>query len=122
MYVCNLFVCLFVCIEVSITIDSQYVGIVSGENVTLECIPSHPDVELYWSYQTADGIGTVRINDVSELKFISDSPLLHQLVLPNASASDTGNYSCHVQTPLGVDIMVSQTITLTVLPGKSVCI
>jgi len=60
------------------------------------------------------------INTLSifQSKFISESLLLHQLVLPIATISDTGNYSCVVQTFIPNDnTIISQTISLTVIPG-----
>ena len=27
--------------------------VVSGETVTLQCIPSDPELELYWTYETS---------------------------------------------------------------------
>lgn len=89
----------------------------SGETVVFECNSSDPNVELYWRYQTNDGNGSVTIDTISQSRFLSESPQLHQLILPIASVSDTGNYTCVVQGPLQ-DGIISQTISLNVLPGK----
>ena len=89
----------------------------SGETITFECIPSYPDVELYWTYETSSGSGNITIDSISQSRFLNRSSLLHQLILPIANVNDTGNYSCVVPGPPG-DCIISQTIPLTVLPGK----
>ena len=88
----------------------------SGETVTFECVPAYPDVELYWIYETSSGNGTITTDNISQSKFLNGSSLLHQLILPIATASDTGSYSCALRGPPG-DPVISQTISLTVLPG-----
>ena len=97
----------------AVTLDDR----LSGETVVFECRPSDPNVVLYWTYQTNDGNGSVTIDTISQSRFLSGSPQLHQLILPIATVSDTGIYTCVVQGPLEDDI-ISQTISLTVLPGK----
>jgi len=49
---------------------------------------------------------------------LSESPLLHQLILPVATENDTGNYTCIVQGYYGNDVLIHQSASLTVLPGK----
>ena len=88
----------------------------SGETVTFTCIPSYPDVGLYWTYETSSGNGTITTDNISQSKFLNGSSLLYQLILPIATMNDTGNYSCALRGPLG-DHTISQTISLTVLPG-----
>ena len=88
----------------------------SGETVTFTCIPSYPDVELYWTYETSSGNGTITTDNISQSKFLNGSSLFHQLILPIATVNDTGSYSCALRGPPG-DCVISQTISLIVLPG-----
>ena len=76
-----------------------------------------PDVELFWTYETVIGRGTIKTDNISQSQFLSNSSLLHQLILPIATINDTGNYSCIVSGLRG-DRRVSQAISLTVAPGK----
>ena len=86
--------------------------------MTFECIPSDPDLELYWIYETENSFGNVTTDSISQSEFLSGSSLLHQLILPNATVNDTGNYSCVVQGSPSDGAMLFETISLTVLPGK----
>ena len=91
--------------------------ILSGETLVFECMLSHPDdIELFWTYQTNDGNGSITIDTISQSRFLSESSLLHQLILPITTAGDTGNYSCVVRAPLGVNIY--RTIEVNISPGK----
>ena len=92
--------------------------VVSGETVTLQCIPSDPELELYWTYETRHGFGTVTVNNISQSRFLNGSSLLHQLILPNTTTSDTGNYNCVVPGPPEDSVTISETLSLSVLPGK----
>ena len=76
-----------------------------------------PNVELFWTYETVSGRGTIKTDNISQSQFLSNSSLLHQLMLPIATINDTGIYSCNV-SGLDGDRRVSQTISLTVTPGK----
>lgn len=89
----------------------------NGQSVSFECVPSHDNIELYWTYQTNTGKSIVTTTNISQSKFLTESLLLHQLTLPVATVSDTGNYTCIVQASSGNNVMISQTISLTVLPG-----
>ena len=91
---------------------------VSRDTVTLQCIPSDPELELYWTYETSHDFGIVTVNNISQSRFLSESSLLHLLTLPNATTSDTGNYSCVVQSPPEDSVTISETLSLSVLPGK----
>ena len=88
----------------------------SGETVVFECMPSPPNIELFWTYQTNNGYGSVTIDTISQSRFLSESSLFHQLILPIATAGDTGNYSCVVRGLPGVNI--SKPIEVTISPGK----
>ena len=88
----------------------------SGQNVTFGCTPSDDDIELYWTYQTVDSDGTVTTTNISQSKYLTESLLVHHLILPIATVNDTGNYTCIVRGFSDSD--VSQTISLTVLPGE----
>ena len=100
----------------SIRLPSLNIKTLHGETVSFKCPPSNNTNELYWTYMTVDNDSdSVNNNNVSQSKFLSGSTSLDQLILPIATASDTGNYTCIVQ---GINNVISQTITLTVLPGK----
>ena len=107
-----------ICISIvpTVTTGSSSIGILSGENVTFECLPSDPDIELYWRYQTNGNRGNITIDSISETRFLSELPLLHQLILPNATINDGGIYECVAQEPFSS--IASETIVLDVLPGK----
>ena len=49
---------------------------------------------------------------------MNESSLLHQLTLSKATTSDTGNYSCVVPGPPEDSVTISETLSLSVLPGK----
>ena len=101
----------------TITTVNPNIGILNGENVTFVCVPSDLDIEIFWTYETKDGSrGTVTVANVSESRFLSHSPLLHRLVLSNATYGDAGIYRCIPQGPIGE--VVSETITLNVLSSK----
>jgi len=57
------------------------------------------DLELHWTYMTNNGFGSVEINNLSQSKFLNGSKLLHQIILPTTTVSDTGNYTCIVKIP-----------------------
>ena len=108
-----------ICISIvpTVTTSSSSIGILSGENVTFECLPSDPDIELYWRYRTRDGSRrTITVDSISETRFLSESPLLHRLILPNTTVNDEGTYECIAQGPFSS--IASDTIELNVLPGK----
>ena len=107
----------FICIEPTLTASNLAIAILSGETVTFECIPSDPDLGLYWTYETIDNFGSVIADNISESKFLTKSSLLHQLILPNATVNDTGTYRCVIQMPPGDNTVISETISLTVIPG-----
>ena len=102
----------------SLRVTSANIEILNGKAVVFQCTPSDDNLELYWKYQTSYASGIVASNDISQSKFLSESPLLHQLILPVATENDTGNYTCIVQGYYGNDVLIHQTVSLTVLPGK----
>ena len=107
---------IYISIVPTITTRSLNIGFLSGENVTLECLSSDPDIELFWIYRTRDGNrGNITIDSISETRFLSDSPLLHRLTLPSATVSDSGVYTCVAQEPFSS--IATAAITLNVLPG-----
>lgn len=69
---------------------------------------------------TQNGFGSLTsLEDVNMSRFQSQSPLLHQLVIPVATVNDTGNYTCIVRAFLNTVIIFKQTISLTVTPGNN---
>ena len=101
-----------------INTSSDNIIAMSGENVTLKCIPSDDDIELYWIYQTINSDGTVTSTNISQSKYLTQSSLFHHLTLPIATVNDIGHYTCIVQGYSVSDVMFSQTISLTVLSGE----
>ena len=90
----------------------------SGQTFTFVCAPSDNDVELYWTYQTVNSNGTVTSTNVSQSKYMAQSSLFHHLILPIATVNDTGLYTCIVRGSYDNNVIVSQTISLNVSPGK----
>ena len=101
-----------------INTSSDNITAMSGENVTLKCIPSVDDIELYWTYQTVNNDGTVTSTNISQSKYLTQSSLFHHLTLPIATVNDTGHYTCIVRGSFDSDVMFSETILLTVLSGE----
>ena len=101
--------------EPSIIVTSINNTVLSGQNVTFGCIPFDDDIELYWTYQIVNTDGTVTSTNISQSKYLTNLSLLHHLTLPIATVSDTGFYTCIVR---GSCTTISQTISLTVLPGN----
>ena len=95
---------------------SENITALSGQRVTFECVPSDDSFQLYWTYQTVNANGTVTTTNISQSKYLTESSLFHHLILPIATVNDTGEYSCIVHNNTNAEI--SQTILLTVLPGK----
>ena len=119
-YVCTFYVnshvLAFISIVPTITTHSPNIGILSGENVTFECLSSDPNIELFWTYQTNRSSNTITIDNITETRFLSDSSLLHRLTLPSANVSDEGVYRCIAQQPFSS--IATETIVLNVLPGE----
>ena len=90
----------------------------SGETVVFKCTPSNANLGLYWEFKTNSATGIVTADNIHQLKFLSESPLLHQLILPIATVADTGNYTCIVRGYSSNNMQASQTVPLTVLAGK----
>ena len=90
----------------------------NGETVVFKCTPSNANLELYWEFNTSEDTGIVTADDILQSKFLSDSPLLHQLILPITTVNDTGNYTCIVRGYSSNNMQASQTVSLTVLAGK----
>ena len=93
----------------------------SEDSVNLECKPyiSCQDVYRIWTYTTAGGSGNLTtLEDVDQSRFQSQSPSLHQLILPNVTVSDEGNYTCVVRS-FDNAVIFNHTISLTVIPGTS---
>ena len=102
----------------SIKVSSVNNTVLSGQNFTFGCTPSDDDIELYWAYQTVNTDGTVISTNISQSKYLTESSLFHHLTLPIATVNDTGLYTCIVRGSSDSDVTVSQTISLTVLPGE----
>ena len=92
--------------------------VTSGQTFTFVCAPSDDNIELYWTYQTVNNNGTVTSTNISQSKYLTQSSLFHHLILPIATVNDTGIYTCIVRGSSYGNLAVSQTISLTVLPGK----
>ena len=101
--------------------SSQNITALSGQNVTFECVPSDDSYEVYWTYQTVNSNGSVTTANISQSKYLTESSLFHHLILPIATVNDTGNYTCIVKGSSDSNETISQTISLTILPGKYVC-
>ena len=95
---------------------SEKITALSGQRVTFECVPSDDSFQLYWTYQTVNANGTVTTTNISQSKYLRGSSLFNRLILPIATVDDTGEYSCIVRN--NTNAAISQTISLTVLPGK----
>ena len=102
----------------SVKVSSVNNTVMSGQTFTFVCAPSDNDVELYWTYQTVNSNGTVTSTNISQSKYMTESSLFHHLMLPMATVNDTGLYTCIVRGSSDNNVTVSQTISLTVLPGK----
>ena len=99
---------------------SEKITALSGQRVTFECVPSDDSFQLYWTYQTVNVNGTVTTTNISQSKYLIGSPQFHHLILPIATVDDTGEYSCIVHS--NINTTISQTISVTVLPGKCIVI
>ena len=91
------------------------VEVLNGQEVTLQCQPSNNNLELQWTYTTM--FDTDNNVDALGSRFQNQSSLLHQLTIPVANITDSGNYTCTIKG-LPDGITVSQTIILTVLSGE----
>ena len=98
--------------------------VLSGESVTLECLPSNSDLEFVWYYETANDSGPISFQSEGDedpvplpLQFSIPSRNLYQIILPVADITDTGNYTCIIQGPPDDNVVISETISLTVEPG-----
>ena len=104
-----------ICLHVDVTVNTTYSGItiLQGDDITLSCRPSVPDIALQWSYNG---------NDVnSSLHYQFNPPFLnHNLTILHANDTDSGNYVC----AYGLSQNIQQTIILTVVPSKclTICI
>lgn len=108
------------CYNIIVQTTVESVLTFSENSVTLECQPyiSCRDIHRTWTYTTAGGSGSLTtLEDVDRSRFQTQSPSLHQLILPNAAVNDEGNYSCVVKSFDNV-IIFNHTISLTVTPGN----
>jgi len=88
------------------------VEVLSGKSVTLHCPPSNDSLGLQWTHNAvAPSRGNIDVENLT-------STARHQLTIPVADVSDSGNYTCTIRG-LPDGITVSQIIVLTVLPGKN---
>ena len=110
--------CCFIYIALFINTPSDNTTALSGQDVTLRCVPSDNDIELYWTYQTVNTDGTVTSTNMSQSKYLTNSSLFHHLTLPIATVNDTGLYTCIVHRSSDSNVTISQIISLTVLQGK----
>ena len=102
----------------SVETPSLNIKSLNGETVVFKCTPSDANLELYWEFETNNVTGIVTTGDILQSKFLSESPLLHQLILPIATVTDTGNYTCIVRGYSSNNIQASQTVSLIVIAGK----
>ena len=92
---------------------TQYASITifQGDNVTLSCMPSRPDVALQWSYNNSE-VG-------ASLNHHFTPPLLnYNLTITNANDTDSGNYVCSFT--FKSSLIDEKTINLTVVPSEFV--
>ena len=97
---------------IAVTVETTYSGItiLQGDNVTLSCSPSKPNIALQWSYNGRN------INNSPQYQF--NPPLLnHNLTIFNANSSNSGSYVCAIVLP-----NIQETIVLTVVASKCDCI
>ena len=102
----------------SVETPSLNIKSLNGETVVFECTPSNVNLELSWEFKTSNATDIVTAADIFQSKFLSESPLLHQLILPIATVADTGNYTCIVRGYSSSNMQASQTVSLTVMAGK----
>ena len=76
--------------------------------MTLSCIPSVIETVLSWTHN-----GVV-VNEDEDITF-SPMNLNHNLILDNTNIDDSGQYTCRAE----LDKIVEQSISVTVVPGKS---
>ena len=120
------------------------IHVLTGENVTVGCIPSDSSLALQWVVTTrienevmipspAEIEGSAgeevdgRSDDEDELNIDSDLtsrllyqlPLVHQVTLINTAVTDSGYFTCSiVPPPHDSALNNNQEITLNVLPSK----
>ena len=93
------------------TTQHASITIFQGDNVTLSCMPSKPDVALQWSYNNSE------VGSSSNHHFTP--PLLnHNLTITNANDTDSGNYVCSFT--FQNSLIDEKTIYLTVVPSEFV--
>ena len=97
---------------IAVTVETTYSGItiLQGDDVTLSCIPSKPNIALLWSYNGRN------INNSPRYQFNPPS-LNHNLTIFNASGTDSGSYVCAI-----VLLNIQETIVLAVVASKCDCI
>ena len=95
-------------IELIITRSFSSVTLLEGSTVTLSCIPSVIETVLLWTHN-----GVV-VNEDEDTTF-SPMNLNHNLILDNTNVDDSGQYTCRAE----LDKIVKQSISVTVVPGKS---
>ena len=104
------------------TIDAlTTIEVLNGDTATLECQPSIScfGIQRIWTYMTKFDSGSFRsLEDINRSRFQSQSDSLHQLVIPVATVSDTGSYTCLIKNSFSNVIIFNQTISLIVVPGN----
>ena len=109
--------------EVTLLTDNDVVEL-SGNNVTLGCIPTNPALEIRWLYYDEDGTSILLSprDDAKRLavqpSIVFDPPgLYHQITIINVTLSNTGMYSCVVVPTCRDPSPVTFNVTLIVVPG-----
>ena len=99
----------FATLQTGLKVVTPYaaITILQGDEITISCVPSEADVALYWSLN-----GT----DITSSSYQFTPPYLnHDLTIPHADVTDSGNYSCAFRSKSEV---VEKNIFLTVVPSK----
>ena len=105
--------CVSSCSLENIIVTTSFAGItiLQGDNVTLSCVPSQPDVALQWSYNNGE-VGS------SPNHQFAPPFLNHDLTITNANDTDSGSYACAFK--LRNRIIDQKTITLVIVPSEFV--
>ena len=82
------------------------ITILQGDEITLSCTPSQSNIALQWSYNGSD---------ISSSSYCQFTPpyLNHDLTIPHASDTDSGQYTFKS----GIKVL-EDAISLTVVPSK----
>jgi len=114
----------------SLIATNDNVTVLSGQNVTLECLPSNLSLAVNWYFEI-DGLLIPLLDgeqggeqdegkrNIIFRRIISKFPY-HQITLDEAEVADSGVYRCSIVPPIPTEdnTVIAQRITVTVLPGQ----